>query len=123
VRALAAHLPLAIASSSNRVLIELVLELAGLADAFAAVVSAEEVSRGKPEPQVYLRAAELLKVAPARCTAIEDSGNGIRSAHAAGMRVIALPNPHFPPDASALALAHVEVATLSAVPPAILNAG
>ena len=121
VRALTARLPLAVASSSNRVLIELVLDLAGIADAFRVVVSAEEVPRGKPSPDVYLRAAELLGVEPKRCCAIEDSTNGIRSAHDAGMRVIAIPNPHFPPAPEALALADFVLAHLAEIPGVILR--
>jgi len=120
VRALAARFPLALASSSNRVLIELVLELADLREAFAAIVSSEEVARGKPSPDVYLRAAELLGVAPAACVAIEDSTNGIRSAHGAGMRVFALPNHDFPPTPEALALADAAFETLSELPEALL---
>jgi HAD superfamily hydrolase (TIGR01509 family) len=120
VRALAARFPLALASSSNRVVIDLVLELAELRDAFAAIVSSEEVARGKPSPDVYLRAAELLRVAPAECVAIEDSTNGIRSAHAAGMRVFAFPNHDFPPAPEALALADATVAALSELPEALL---
>ena len=119
VRALAAEYPLAVASSSNLVLIELVLRLAGLRDAFTVIVSAEDVARGKPAPDVYLRAAELLGVPPVACVAIEDSTNGIRSAHAAGMRVIALPNPHFPPSEEALALAATVVAGLPGVVAAV----
>jgi beta-phosphoglucomutase-like phosphatase (HAD superfamily) len=94
-----------VASSSNRPLIEAVLDTAGVADAFAVTVSSEEVARGKPAPDVYLEAARRLGMEPARCAAIEDSSNGIRSAHAAGMRVLALPNAHFPPAPDALALA------------------
>jgi len=103
----AAHFPLAIASSSNRELIDLVLEVGGLAPHFRATISSEEVARGKPAPDVYREAARRLGVDPARCAAVEDSHAGIRSAHAAGMRVLAIPNPHFPPDAEALALADV----------------
>ena len=102
-------LTLGVASSSNRPLIEVVLERAGIAEHFAAVVSSEEVARGKPAPDVYLEAARRLGVAPARCAAVEDSSNGIRAAHAAGMRVIALPNAHYPPAADALALADAVV--------------
>jgi HAD superfamily hydrolase (TIGR01509 family) len=105
VRSLAREWPLAVASSSNRNVIDLVLEQAGLADAFAATVSSEEVERGKPAPDVYLEAARRMGVEPELCAAIEDSGNGIRSAHAAGMAVIAVPNKDFPPDPDALALA------------------
>jgi HAD superfamily hydrolase (TIGR01509 family) len=112
VRRLAHRWPLAVASSSNRSLIELALNSAGLRDAFRVVVSAEEVPRGKPAPDVYLRAADLLGVAPTRCAAIEDSENGLRSAHAAKMRVIAIPNRDFPPAPDALALADTVVTSL-----------
>jgi HAD superfamily hydrolase (TIGR01509 family) len=105
VRSLAREWPLAVASSSNRNVIDLVIEKAGLADAFAATVSSEEVERGKPAADVYLEAARRLGVDPESCAAIEDSGNGIRSAGAAGMVVIAVPNKDFPPDPDALALA------------------
>jgi len=97
VRRLAARWPLGLASSSNREVIEAVLTAGGIAGCFHAVVSSEEVARGKPAPDVYLEAARRLGVAPARCAAVEDSHNGIRSAKAAGMRCIAIPNPHFPP--------------------------
>jgi beta-phosphoglucomutase-like phosphatase (HAD superfamily) len=89
--------PLGLATSSNRPVIETVLDAAQLRPFFTATVSSEEVARGKPAPDVYLEAARRLGVDPSRCTAIEDSHNGIRSARAAGMRVIAIPNPHFPP--------------------------
>ena len=105
VERLATRWPLAVASSSNRPLIEAVLKHAGIAGRFAATVSSEDVARGKPSPDVYLEAARRLGVAPERCAAVEDSANGIRSAHAAGMRVLALPNPHYPPAPEALALA------------------
>jgi len=105
VRLLAAEFPLGVASSSNRPLIEAVLERAGIADLFAAVVSSEEVARGKPAPDVYLEAVKRLGVEPVRCAAIEDSSNGIRAAHAAGMRVLVLPNAHYPPAPDALVLA------------------
>ena len=97
VRRFAAELPLAVASSSNRPLIEAVLETAGIADAFAVTVSSEEVARGKPAPDVYLEAVRRLGVEPTRAAAIEDSSNGLRAAHAAGLRVLALPNSHYPP--------------------------
>ena len=98
VERLAARLRLGLASSSNREIIDLVLEESGLARFFRATVSSEEVERGKPAPDVYLEAARRLGVSPERCAAIEDSGNGIRSARAAGMRVVAIPNPRYPPD-------------------------
>ena len=105
VRRLADRWPLGLASSSNREVIDLVLELARIAELFGATVSSEEVERGKPAPDVYLEAASRLDVEPGACAAIEDSHNGILSAHAAGMRVIAVPNPHFPPGDDALELA------------------
>lgn len=121
VRTLAGSYALAVASSSNRVLIELVLEAAGLRERFSAVVSSEEVPRGKPSPDVYLRASELLGVAPARCIAVEDSGNGIRAAHAAGMTVIAYPNAEYPPAAGALQLAARRLVSMHALPEAVAS--
>jgi len=113
VRRLAPLFPLAVASSSNRPLIEAVLESAGIVDLFAITVSSEEVDRGKPAPDVYLEATRRLGFPPSRCAAIEDSANGIRSAHAAGLRVCAVPNAHYPPPTGVLALADVVVASLS----------
>jgi len=105
VRRVGARWPLGLASSSNRQVIDRALELAGLAPLFSITVSSEEVDRGKPAPDVYLEAARRLEVESARCAAVEDSGNGIRSAAAAGMRAIAIPNRLFPPPPDALALA------------------
>ena len=113
VRTLAAKLPLAVASSSNRPLIDAALETAGIAGCFVATVSSEEVPRGKPAPDVYLEAARRLGVEPGQCAAVEDSANGIRAARAAGMFVAAYPNPHYPPDADALDLADVVLTELS----------
>ena len=121
VRTLAARWPLAIASSANHALIELVLELSGLRDAFRAVVGAEEVARGKPAPDVYLRACELLGADPHRSVSVEDSSNGIRSGHAAGMRVVAIPNRDFPPAPDALALADTILSDLSELTPERLS--
>jgi HAD superfamily hydrolase (TIGR01509 family) len=112
VRRIGASLPLAIASSSNCELIDVVLRASGLAADFRATVSSEEVPRGKPWPDVYLEAARRLGVDPARCGAVEDSHNGIRSAKAAGMRVVAVPNAHYPPDDEALGLADVVVPSI-----------
>jgi len=119
VRALAERWPLAVASSANRPLIDLVLELTGMAGLFRATVSSEEVPRGKPEPDVYIEAARRLEVAPGGCVAVEDSTNGIRSGCAAGMRVIAVPRPDFPPAAGALRLADAVLDTLSELEPAL----
>jgi beta-phosphoglucomutase-like phosphatase (HAD superfamily) len=112
VRRIAAYVPLAIASSSNPELIDVVLRSSGLAADFVAAVSSQEVPRGKPSPDVYLEAARRLGADPVRCGAVEDSHNGIRSAKAAGMRVVAVPNPHYPPDDEALALADVVVSSI-----------
>ena len=121
VRALAGRWPLGLASSANREVIDLVLELAGFGDAFRGTVSSEEVERGKPAPDVYVEAARRLSVAPAACVAVEDSSNGLRSAHAAHMTVIAVPNPHYPPDPAALALAAVSVAIVGDVTPELVE--
>jgi HAD superfamily hydrolase (TIGR01509 family) len=117
VRALAADWPLGVASSANRPIIDLVLDLAGLRACFSATVSSEEVERGKPAPDVYLEAARRLGVSPSRCAAVEDSANGIRSGVAAGMAVIAVPNREFPPDQSALALADEVLGSLAELTP------
>jgi HAD superfamily hydrolase (TIGR01509 family) len=117
VRALAADWPLGLASSANRPIIDLVLDLAGLRACFTATVSSEEVERGKPAPDVYLEAARRLGVSPSRCAAVEDSANGIRSGVTAGMAVIAVPNREFPPDQSALALADEVLGSLAELTP------
>jgi HAD superfamily hydrolase (TIGR01509 family) len=119
-RRLAERWPLAIASSSNRPLIDLFLELTGTTGLFRATVSSEEVERGKPAPDVYLEAARRLEADPARSAAVEDSENGIRSAAAAGMKVIAIPNPVFPPSDAALSLAAV-VLTSDELRPALVE--
>ena len=117
VRRLADSFPLGLASSSNRALIDSVLDVAGLMPFFSATVSSEEVARGKPAPDVYLEAARRLGVDAARCTAVEDSHGGIRSAKAAGMRVVAIPNPTYPPGDDALAQADVTIASLQDLTP------
>ena len=120
VHRLAARFPLAVASSSNRPLIDAVLDLSGLAGCFRTTVSSEEVARGKPAPDVYLEAARQLGVPPERCAAVEDSHGGIRSAKSAGMRVIAIPNPSYPPDADALALADIVIRSLDELTPELV---
>jgi HAD superfamily hydrolase (TIGR01509 family) len=119
IRELSASLPLAVASSSNRPLIEAVLETAKLSDCFAATVSSEEVPRGKPSPDVYVEAARRLGISPGSCAAVEDSANGIRSAAAAGMHVIAYPNRHYRPEAEALALADTVIDSLDELATAV----
>jgi len=118
---LAGRWPLGLASSSNREIIDRFLELSGLGGSFAVDLSSEEVGRGKPAPDVYLEAAAALAVEPSRCVAIEDSANGLRAAAAADMPVIAVPNPHYPPPAEALALAAATVADVGAVTPDLVE--
>ena len=121
VKRLAARWPLGVASSSNRKLIDHVLELSGLAPCFKVTVSSEEVERGKPAPDVYLEAARRLGAEASRAVAIEDSASGIRSAHAAGMHVVAIPNRAFPPPADVLALANVVLASIKELDPEVVR--
>ena len=122
VERLAARWPLGLASSSNRPLIDLVLEVSELGRFFRATVSSEEVARGKPAPDVFLEAARRLGVAPERVAVVEDSENGILAGRAAGMRVVAIPNAHFPPGAEALAGADVVLASLEELTPEVVAA-
>jgi HAD superfamily hydrolase (TIGR01509 family) len=112
VRRLGERFTLALASSSARVLIDQVLATAGLTDAFAVTLSTEEVPRGKPAPDVYLAATAKLGLTPPECAAIEDSSNGLRSAAAAGLAVIAVPHGVYPPAPDALALATLVVPSI-----------
>ena len=120
VERIAARWPLGLASSSNRELIDAALEAAALAGHFRVTVSSEEVERGKPAPDVYLEAARRLEVAPEHCAAIEDSQNGIRSGKAAKMRVIAIPNPRFPPPEDVLAEADVVLDGIEKLSPQVV---
>ena len=113
VRRLGSRFTLGLASSSPRSLIDTVLDAAGLRSSFAAVVSTEEVARGKPAPDVYLTVAAALGVPPGWCAAVEDSSNGLRSAAAAGCAVIAVPRPAYPPAADALAAARLVLPSLT----------
>ncbi len=117
VARLAERWPLGLASSSNREIIDLVLGLSGLDRFFRATASSEEVPRGKPSPDVYLEAARRLGADPESSAAVEDSRNGILSARAAGMRVVAIPNTRFPPDKEALAAADVVVPSITRLTP------
>jgi HAD superfamily hydrolase (TIGR01509 family) len=121
VEHMATAFPLGLASSSNRLLIDEALELSGLSGLFAATVSSEEVGRGKPWPDVYVEAARRLVANADRCVAVEDSHNGIRSAKAARMYVVAIPNTHYPPDAAALAEANVVLASIDGLTPELLR--
>jgi HAD superfamily hydrolase (TIGR01509 family) len=120
VRRLAADFRLGLASSSNRPIIDAVLAAARIGELFEATVSSEEVERGKPAPDVYLETAQRVGVAPGACAAVEDSANGIRSASAAGMRVIAIPNRSYPPPADALGLADETLSSLDELTRAVV---
>jgi HAD superfamily hydrolase (TIGR01509 family) len=117
VKRLAERFPLGVASSANRPIIDLFMDLSGLADSFGTTVSSEEVARGKPSPDVYLEASRRLGVAPEACAAVEDSRNGILSAKAARMWVVVIPNRRYPPDAEALAEADVVLESLGELTP------
>jgi len=121
VAGLAGRWPLGVASSSNRQIIDLVLNLSGLDRYFRVTVSSEEVPRGKPSPDVYLEAARRLGSDPNATTAVEDSHNGIMSARAAGMRVIAIPNRRYPPGEDALTEADVVLRSISELTPAVVE--
>ena len=114
--------PVAIASSANRSVIDLVIERGGLEGAVSATVSSEEVARGKPAPDVYLEAARRLGADPSSGVAIEDSTNGLRSAWRAGFAVVALPNRRFPPDPEALRLAVEVISSLDRLTSDLLDA-
>jgi HAD superfamily hydrolase (TIGR01509 family) len=119
VRAVADGLPVAIATSSPPVLIRSFLEGTGLDGVVRAAVSSEQVGVGKPAPDVYLAATDRLGVPAAECAAVEDSTNGLRAALAAGMTVLAVPNPHFPPDAEVLARATAVLGGVGEIPAAL----
>ena len=121
VRRIGGRWPLALASSAGRPVINAVLAIAGLQNAFQATVSSEEVPRGKPAPDVYLEAATRLGQSPLACAAVEDSANGIRSALAAGLRVVAIPNPDYPPPDSVLARAQVVIGSLADLTVALVD--
>ena len=120
VARLAGSFRLGLASSSNRSVIDAVLDVSGLAPLFGATVSSEEVARGKPAPDVFLEAARRLDVPAGRCAAVEDSGNGIRAAHGAGMRVLAIPNLRYPPPDDALALADAVLGSIDELVPEVV---
>jgi HAD superfamily hydrolase (TIGR01509 family) len=122
VRRLAARWPLGLASSAPAVLIETVLEAAGLRPYFQVMMSTEQVPHGKPAPDIYLAVADRLGREPSRCAGVEDSSNGLRSAAAAGMRVIAIPHPRYPPDPDAIARADLVLPSLSELTPDAVSA-
>jgi HAD superfamily hydrolase (TIGR01509 family) len=113
VRRVAARWPLAVASSAPAVLIQTVLQSAGLRSCFSVVMSTEQVAHGKPAPDIYLAVTAALGCPPPDCAAVEDSSNGLRSAAAAALRVIAIPQPQYPPDPDALAQASLVLPSLA----------
>src|SRR5256886_2186414 len=117
VHRLAARWPLGLASSAPAVLIETVLQAAGLRSYFKATMSTEPVPHGKPAPDIYLSVTARLGVSPSACAAVEDSSNGLRSAAAAGLHAIAIPHPQYPPDPDALAAATPRLPALPDLPP------
>ncbi|HEV3284465.1 MAG TPA: HAD family phosphatase [Solirubrobacteraceae bacterium] len=117
VRAIAARWPLGLASSSNREIIELVLELAGWERLFSAITSSEEVANGKPAPDVYVETAARLGADAGSCVAVEDSDAGIRSALAAGLSVVAIPNRAYPPAPETVERAHLQLASVAELDP------
>jgi HAD superfamily hydrolase (TIGR01509 family) len=117
VRAMAARWPLGLASSAPQSLIEVVLDASGLRPDFPVALSSEQVTRGKPAPDIYLMVTERLRVPPGECAAIEDSSNGLRSAAAAGMTVIAVPHPKYPPAPDALSSARLVLSSLAELTP------
>ncbi|MER5332187.1 HAD family phosphatase [Micromonospora sp. NPDC002717] len=121
VRRLAGRWPLGLASSSPTRLIAAALAATGLTDAFGATLSTEETERGKPAPDVYLAVAGRLGVDPARCVAVEDSSNGVRSAAAAGMTVVAVPHGSYPLDPDAERLAAVVLGAVDELTPATVD--
>ncbi len=108
----AACCPVGLASGSEKSLIALVVADGPMAGKFQAVVCTDDMPHGKPAPDVYLECARQLGVEPAECVCLEDSGAGIQSGKAAGMTVIAVPDPRFPPKPAALALADVVLTSL-----------
>lgn len=87
------RVPMAIATGSNRMVVEKTLQAVGVSDWFDEVVSSDDVAEGKPAPDVFLRAAELLGVAPGKCLVLEDAPAGILAAQRAGMQVVVIPSP------------------------------
>ena len=122
VRALAARWPLGVASSAPQSLIDVVLDASGLRASFQVALSSERVERGKPAPDIYVKVTELLGVAAENCVAIEDSSNGLRSAAAAGLVVIAVPHPKYPPALDALSSARLVLPSLAELAPEMIAA-
>ncbi len=121
VQRLAERWPLGLASSSDRPVIDGVMMSTPFGPCFTVTVSSEEVARGKPNPDVYLRAATALGCEPSRCAGIEDSHNGILALHNARMRAVAIPNAHYPPQPEALRRADVVLGSISELTPDVIE--
>jgi HAD superfamily hydrolase (TIGR01509 family) len=121
VRRVGKDYPLGLATSSNREIIDIVVEVGGFEDLFAVTVSSEEVERGKPAPDVYLEATSRMGVDPHRTAAVEDSTNGLLAARAAGMRVIAIPNDAHPPAEKGLDAADVVLDSIDDLTSALIG--
>ena len=113
-----AGVPCAVGSSSHRANIDLSLDLIGLAEFFTAIVTAEDVTRGKPDPQVFLTAAQRINRAPEQCVVFEDAHVGIAAARAGSMRVVAVATTH---PVEELAEADLAVARLDEVDLSVLE--
>ena len=121
VRRIGERLQLGLATSSNREIIDIVVEVGGFEDLLEVTVSSEEVERGKPAPDVYLEATRRMGVDPAATAAVEDSTNGLLAAKAAGMRVIAIPNDAHPPAEKGLTVADVVLDSIDDLTPEVIR--
>ncbi len=123
VEAAAARGHVAVASGSDRVLLDTVTESSGLARFFTGTIAGDEVTEGKPAPLIYEKACALLGAAPSHCVAVEDSAAGIESALAAGMAVVAVPRPGFEPSPDVLARASAVLPDLLGLDDLLLAGG
>jgi HAD superfamily hydrolase (TIGR01509 family) len=121
VTRIGAHFPLGIATSSNREIVDIVVEVGGFEDLLEVTVSSEEVDKGKPAPDVYLEATRRMGVDPAKTAAVEDSTNGLLAADAAGMRVIAIPNDSHPPAQKGLDVADAVLGSIDNLTPEVVR--
>lgn len=121
VHTAAANFRVALASGSPTEVIQTVMRLTQLDAVFETMVFGDTIPRGKPAPDIYLEAARRLGVAPEACIGIEDSGNGLRSLKAAGMKAIAVPSPGFPLSPDLLALADVHLQSLLEFSPEVVR--
>ena len=121
VRRMAASFRLGLATGSPAALAEPALRRLGLLDHFAACVYGDQVMHGKPSPEIYLKTVAALGVEPTQAVGVEDSANGLRALHAAGLGAVARVDPAFPPTPDALALADVQLQHLDALDAAVIQ--